>query len=58
MNLSERPRIRALPRLDEFDRFVSVLVFIRRTATTAARRRVGEFLAGIYGGRNSRIGEP
>jgi glutamate dehydrogenase len=28
MNLSERPRVRALARPDEFDRFVSVLVFI------------------------------
>ena len=28
MNLSERPRVRALARVDEFDRFVSVLVFV------------------------------
>ncbi len=34
MNVSERPRICALARSDEFDRFTSVLVFIRRTATT------------------------
>ena len=52
MNLGERPRIRALPRVDEFDRFVSVLVFLPKDRyDTTARRRIGDFLAGIYGGR-------
>ena len=46
MNLSERPRIRALARVDEFDRFVSVLVFIPKDRyDSQVRRRVGEFLA-------------
>ena len=46
MNLSERPRIRALARPDEFDRFVSVLVFIPKDRyDTTVRRRVGEYLA-------------
>jgi glutamate dehydrogenase len=54
MALSERPRIRALARPDEFDRFVSVLVFIPKDRyDSAIRRRVGEFLAGIYQGRMS-----
>jgi glutamate dehydrogenase len=54
MNLSDRPRIRALARIDQFDRFVSVLVFIPKDRYDAGvRRRVGEFLAGIYRGRAS-----
>ena len=54
MNLSERPRIRALARVDEFDRFVSVLVFMPKDRyDTEARRRIGEFLAGIFEGRVS-----
>jgi glutamate dehydrogenase len=54
MSLSERPRIRALARPDEFDRFVSVLVFVPKDRyDTDARRRIGEFLAGIYEGRVS-----
>jgi glutamate dehydrogenase len=54
MNLSDRPRVRVLARPDEFDRFVSVLVFIPKDRyDTQVRRRVGEFLAGIYQGRVS-----
>jgi glutamate dehydrogenase len=54
MNLMERPRVRALARPDEFDRFVSVLVFIPKDRyDTHVRRRVGEFLAGVYHGRLS-----
>ncbi|MBF9232950.1 NAD-glutamate dehydrogenase [Microvirga alba] len=54
MNLSERPRVRALARVDEFDRFVSVLVFVPKDRyDTDARRRIGEFLASIYEGRVS-----
>ena len=54
LNLSERPRIRVLARPDEFDRFVSVLVFIPKDRyDSQIRRRVGEFLASIYGGRMS-----
>ncbi|MCW3475272.1 NAD-glutamate dehydrogenase [Limobrevibacterium gyesilva] len=54
MNLSERPRIRALARADEFDRFISVLVFIPKDRyDTTIRRRVGDFLAQVYQGRVS-----
>ncbi|AMJ62141.1 NAD-glutamate dehydrogenase [Bosea sp. PAMC 26642] len=54
LQLTERPRIRALARVDEFDRFVSVLVFIPKDRyDTQVRRRVGEFLAEIYRGRLS-----
>ncbi|CAN7694783.1 NAD-glutamate dehydrogenase [Bosea sp. LjRoot9] len=54
LQLTERPRIRALARADEFDRFVSILVFIPKDRyDTTVRRRVGEFLARIYEGRIS-----
>src|SRR5215207_9731627 len=54
MNLSERPRIRALARPDEFDRFVSALVFVPKDRyDTAVRRRIGEYLARAYKGRMS-----
>nr|PZN44161.1 MAG: NAD-glutamate dehydrogenase [Pseudomonadota bacterium] len=54
LHLTERPRVRALARLDEFDRFVSVLVFIPKDRyDTSVRRRVGQFLAEIYQGRVS-----
>jgi glutamate dehydrogenase len=54
MNLQERPRVRALVRPDEFDRFVSALVFIpKERYDTHVRRRVGDLLAGIYRGRLS-----
>lgn len=54
MNLSERPRVRALARADEFDRFVSVLVFVPKDRyDTNARLRIGQFLAGIFEGRVS-----
>lgn len=54
LQLTERPRIRALARVDEFDRFVSILVFIPKDRyDTTVRQRVGEFLARIYNGRIS-----
>ncbi|MBX9911759.1 MAG: NAD-glutamate dehydrogenase, partial [Beijerinckiaceae bacterium] len=54
LQLTERPRIRALARVDEFDRFVSVLVFIPKDRyDTQVRRRVGEFLTRVYQGRLS-----
>ena len=30
IELGDRPRVRVLPRIDRFDRFVSVLVFVPR----------------------------
>lgn len=54
MQLTERPRIRALARADEFDRFVSILVFIPKDRyDTTVRRRVAEFLARVFQGRLS-----
>src|SRR3954471_25023491 len=54
LRLSEHPRIRALARVDAFDRFVSILVFIPKDRyDTDVRRRVGEFLADVYRGRVS-----
>ena len=54
LRLSEHPRIRALARVDAFDRFVSILVFIPKDRyDTDVRRRVGAFLADVYRGRVS-----
>ncbi len=54
MSLSERPRVRVLARADEFDRFVSVLVFVPKDRyDTSVRKRIGQFLASIYEGRVS-----
>ncbi len=54
LQLTERPRIRALARIDEFDRFVSVLVYIPKDRyDTSVRRRVGDFLARVFAGRVS-----
>ncbi|WP_431015995.1 NAD-glutamate dehydrogenase [Bradyrhizobium pachyrhizi] len=52
--LYERPRVRALPRVDKFDRFVSILTFIPRDKyDTDVRTRVGAFLAQAYKGKLS-----
>jgi glutamate dehydrogenase len=52
LELGERPRIRVLARRDEFDRFVSVLVFIPRDRySTKVDRRIGELLGARYDGR-------
>ncbi|MGH7121662.1 MAG: NAD-glutamate dehydrogenase [Acetobacteraceae bacterium] len=54
MNLSERPRIRALIRPDEFDRFISILVFLPKDRyDTQVRQRIGAWLAELYRGRVS-----
>jgi glutamate dehydrogenase len=52
--LGDRPRIRALARVDKFDRFVSLLVYVPKDRyDSAVRRRIGEYLAKIYEGRLS-----
>lgn len=52
--LSERPRLRALARVDRFDRFVSVMVYVPKDRyDTQVRLRIGEYLAQIYDGRVS-----
>ncbi|WP_342709462.1 NAD-glutamate dehydrogenase [Bradyrhizobium sp. B124] len=49
--LYERPRVRALARVDKFDRFVSILTFIpREKYDTSVRTRVGAFLSQVYKG--------
>ncbi|MCB1508649.1 MAG: NAD-glutamate dehydrogenase, partial [Hyphomicrobiaceae bacterium] len=54
MQLSERPRIRALARIDRFDRFVSILVYVpRERYSTTVRIRIGEYFAEVYKGRVS-----
>ncbi|WP_279483100.1 NAD-glutamate dehydrogenase [Aureimonas sp. SK2] len=52
--LGERPRIRVLPRIDRFDRFVSVLVFVPRERYDARLRdEIGVILADRYDGHVS-----
>ena len=49
--LEERPRIRALPRLDKFDRFVSIMTYVPRDRyDSATRASMGEYLAKVYDG--------
>ncbi|NEV00597.1 NAD-glutamate dehydrogenase, partial [Bradyrhizobium uaiense] len=49
--LYERPRVRALVRVDKFDRFVSILTFIPRDKyDTDVRTRVGAFLSQVFKG--------
>jgi len=49
--LNERPRVRALTRVDKFDRFVSILVFIpREKYDSDMRTRLAAFLAQAYKG--------
>jgi glutamate dehydrogenase len=54
LGLTERPRIRALVRVDQFDRFVSVLVFVPRDRyDSQARERIGDYLRTVFNGRLS-----
>ncbi len=52
--LADRPRVRVLPRIDRFDNYVSVLVYLPRDRYTSdARARIGEYLAEQYEARVS-----
>jgi len=52
--LGERPRVRVLPRVDRFDRFVSVIVYVPRDRyDSIAREKIGEYLKTVYDGRLS-----
>ncbi len=52
--LGERPRIRALVRVDQFDRFVSVIVFVPRDRyDSRVREKIGDFLRAAFDGRLS-----
>ena len=56
MRLREHPRIRALARIDRFDRFVSVLVYIpKERDDVETRARIGAHLAKVYEGRVSAV---
>ncbi len=53
-HLNEHPRIRVLARVDKFDRFVSVLVFVPKDRfTTEVQEEVGQYLATKFDGRVS-----
>jgi glutamate dehydrogenase len=52
LQLSERPRVRVLPRWDAFERFVSVLVYVPRDRyDSAVRVTIGEHLEAALGGK-------
>jgi len=52
--LGERPRVRALYRVDQFDRFVSAIVFVPRDRyDSEVRVRIGDYLKTVFGGRLS-----
>ena len=52
--LGERPRVRALVRADQFDRFVSVLVFVPRDRyDSRVREKIGHYLKTVFEGRLS-----
>ena len=51
LDLEIRPRVRVFTRIDRFDRFVSVLLFVPRDRfSTAVRERIGAFLAERFDG--------
>jgi len=52
--LYDRPRVRVLPRIDRFDNFVSILVYVPRDRYDGeARARITRYLAEVYEGRVS-----
>lgn len=54
LSLSERPRVRVLYRIDQFDRFVSVLVFVPRDRyDSEVRERIGTYLSAAFDGHVS-----
>jgi glutamate dehydrogenase len=54
MELSERPRVRVLARIDHFDRFVSTIVYVpREDYNSLVREKVGAYLADIFEGHVS-----
>ena len=51
--------MRALSRVDRFDRFVSVIVFVPRDRYDSdVRERIGDYLQGAYDGRVSAFIRP
>lgn len=54
LGLVERPRVRALVRVDQFDRFVSILVFVPRDRyDSVVREKIGSYLKTVFEGRLS-----
>jgi glutamate dehydrogenase len=52
--LADRPRVRVLPRIDRFDRFVSVMVYVPRDQYDSnVRGKIGTYLKVAYNGRLS-----
>ncbi len=53
-DLGDRPRVRVLARADQFDRFVSVIVYVpREQYNSDVREQIGDYLKTVYGGRVS-----
>jgi glutamate dehydrogenase len=51
LQLDERPRVRVLARVDRFDRFVSVLVYVpRERYDSSVRAKIGDYLAIAFDG--------
>ncbi|MGE0627877.1 MAG: NAD-glutamate dehydrogenase, partial [Hyphomicrobiaceae bacterium] len=54
VDLQLRPRTRILTRLEQFDRFYTIFVFVPRDLySTTNRERIGHYLSGALGGRVS-----
>ncbi|MEW6633593.1 MAG: NAD-glutamate dehydrogenase, partial [Pseudomonadota bacterium] len=54
LGLIERPRVRALVRVDQFDRFVSIIVFVPRDRyDSVVREKIGAYLKTVFEGRLS-----
>ncbi len=52
--LGERPRVRVLPRIDPFGRFVSIIVYVpRERYDSVVREKMGTYFASIYEGHVS-----
>jgi len=52
--LADRPRVRVLPRIDPFDNFVSIIMFMARDRyTSQLREQVGDYFAEQYDARVS-----
>ena len=54
LDLEMRPRVRVFARVDRFDRFVSLLVYVPRDRySSTVRERIGAYLAEAYNGHVS-----
>ena len=53
-DLAERPRVRVLPRIDQFDRFVSLIVYVpREDYNSSIREKIGAYFKTVYDGHVS-----